>query len=305
MSAVILDGRIASAEIENSLKKEIINFKTKFFTPTLAVILVGSDKPSQTYVNLKHKKCLELSIASEIFKLDDDITESDLLNLINDLNNNPRINGILVQLPLPKHLNTSKIINYISPNKDVDGFHPLNIGKLALGCPVFAPCTPLGVLKLLEFYNISVRGKNAVIIGCSNVVGKPMGLLLQFCETATCTICHILTKDITEHLLKADLIISAVGIVNLVKADMIKPGAIVIDVGFNVIETQDKHSGELIRKISGDVDFENVSKIAGYITPVPGGVGPMTIAMLMHNTLLAAKLQVNKNNFCCNSEFKI
>jgi methylenetetrahydrofolate dehydrogenase (NADP+)/methenyltetrahydrofolate cyclohydrolase len=286
--AVVLDGIKTGKKIENDIKTDILNLKKADIIPGLAVLLVGDDKPSHTYVNLKHKKCIELGIYSEVYKFSNNVTEIELLNKIYDLNINPKIHGILVQLPLPEHICSQTIINSILPEKDVDGFHPQNIGLLAIGKPEFIPCTPFGVLKLIEEYDIKLKGKNAVVIGCSNVVGKPLGLLLQFCETATCTICHIHTKNISEHTLKADVIISAVGSVNLIKKYMIKPGAAVIDVGFNVLFEKDENGIEK-RRVCGDVDFAEVEKIAGYITPVPGGVGPMTITMLMYNTVLACK----------------
>jgi len=286
---IILNGKKTGAAIEENLKKEILEIKKIYNKiPGLAVILVGNDKPSQTYVNLKNKKCKEIGIYSEVHNLKENISQKEIINLIKSLNHNKKIHGILVQLPIPKHLDTSKIIEVIDPEKDVDGFHPINMGQLAIGIPKFIPCTPYGVLKLIEHYNIEVKGKNAVIIGCSNVVGKPLGLLLQFCETATCTLCHIETKNISKHTKNADIIISAVGKPNLITKDMVKKDAIVIDVGFNVIETKDKNNN-LIRKVCGDVDYENVKDNCSYITPVPGGVGPMTITMLMYNTIKAFK----------------
>ena len=260
MSALILNGIEVSIQIEQKLKEKIIKLKQKNIIPGLAVILVGDDKPSQTYVNLKHKKCEELGIFSKIYKFDENIEEQEIINLIQTLNNDDKINGILLQLPLPKKFDVSKITDAISYLKDVDGFHPLNFGYLALNRPLFIPCTPYGVIKLLEHYKINVTGKNAVIVGCSNIVGKPMGLLLQFCETATCTICHILTKNLKEKTREAEILISAAGKPNLITADMVKENAIVIDIGFNVTECQD-NKGNIIRKVCGDVDFENVKNI--------------------------------------------
>ncbi|MBP7653574.1 bifunctional methylenetetrahydrofolate dehydrogenase/methenyltetrahydrofolate cyclohydrolase [Candidatus Dependentiae bacterium] len=296
MNAKLLDGIEAGKVIEKELSEKIIYLKQKKIIPSLAVILVGADKPSHTYVQLKHKKCQELGISSKVYKFEENIGEKNIIDLINELNNDDNIHGILVQLPLPKNYNQNNIIDSIFPEKDVDGFHPLNIGKLAIGKPDFISCTPYGVIKLLEYYNIPVKGKNAVIIGCSNVVGKPMGLLLQICEIATCTICHLHTKNIKEHTLNADLIISAAGSPNLIKSDMVKKNCVVIDVGFNVSEIVDSNGG-IIRKINGDVDFENVKNIASYITPVPGGVGPMTITMLMYNTVKSCFLKHNLMNF--------
>lgn len=284
MDAILLNGIEAGKRIESELKNKTEELLKKNIKPSLAVILAGDDKPSQTYVNLKKKKCETLGVDSQIFKFDKNADDRKILDLIDNLNRDPKIHGILVQLPLPEKLNTANIINAINPEKDVDGFHPLNIGRLACGNPNFISCTPFGVVKLLEFYDIPLKGKNAVIIGCSNVVGKPMGLLLQLCEIATCTICHIHTKNLKEHTLHADLIISAAGSANLIRQNMVKKGCVVVDVGFNVFETTDE-SGITVRKVCGDVDFENVKKIAGYITPVPGGVGPMTITMLMYNTV--------------------
>lgn len=287
MPAIIIDGKKTGCKIETELIAKISDLSSKFKTkPGLAVILAGDDKPSHTYVNLKKKKCAELGIHAELYSYGNDVEEKTIVNQINILNTQNNINGILVQLPLPKQINVSRVINSILPEKDVDGFHPLNIGKLALGEPEFIPCTPFGVQKLFEYYDIPVKGKNAVIIGCSNVVGKPMGLLLQLCETATCTICHILTKDLREHTIDADIIISAAGVPNLIKAEHIKKNAVVIDVGFNETNIRNEN-GDMVRKICGDVDYANVIDKCSYITPVPGGVGPMTISMLMCNTVKA------------------
>ncbi len=274
----ILDGKALSLKIREEVKKEVEELKTNGITPGLAVILVGNDPASQTYVKMKAKACKMTGIYSITHEMPEDISEEEIIETIEMMNKNPNIDGILVQLPLPKHIDTTKILEVIDPKKDVDGFHPYNFGRLNQGLDSFVPCTPLGVMELLKEYNIDVKGLNACVVGASNIVGKPMAALLLN-SFATVDICHIYTKDLKSHTKRADLLVVGVGKPNLITEDMVKDGAIVIDIGINKVDD----------KIIGDVDFENVSKKASFITPVPGGVGPMTIAMLLKNTLKAAK----------------
>ncbi len=283
---ILLDGKALSEKIKNQIKEEIKNFiKEGYRQPTLSVILVGNNPASQIYVNKKIKDSEQVGIKSKPFFLEENITQTELIELIGDLNGDDEVDGILVQLPLPSHINTLEIIEAINPNKDVDGFHPINVGKLATGRDDgILPCTPFGIIKLLEEYNIDTFGKDVVVVGASNIVGKPMGLLFLKDEKSTVTICHKNTKDLKSHTLKADILVVAVGKPNLITADMIKEGCVVIDVGINRVEG----------KIVGDVDFENVSKKAYAITPVPGGVGPMTVAMLLYNTLQIYKKSILK-----------
>ncbi|HEG8506618.1 TPA: bifunctional methylenetetrahydrofolate dehydrogenase/methenyltetrahydrofolate cyclohydrolase FolD [Campylobacter coli] len=276
----LLDGKALSAKIKQELKEKNKMLKENGVETCLAVILVGNDPASQTYVNSKAKACEECDIKSLVYRLDENTTQNELLALINTLNHDDSVHGILVQLPLPKHISKDLILESIISSKDVDGFHPINVGYLNLGLESgFLPCTPLGVMKLLKVYDINLEGLDSVVIGASNIVGRPMATMLL---NAGCTvsICHIKTKDLSAYTQKADLIIVAVGCVNLLRADMVKEGAIIIDVGINRLENG---------KIVGDVDFEEVSKKASFITPVPGGVGPMTIAMLLENTVKSAK----------------
>lgn len=275
----LLDGKKLSIKIKEQLKKEVAKLKEKGVIPGLAVILVGNDPASQTYVKMKKNACNEIGIYSVVHEFPETITQKELISTIDMINENPNIHGLLIQLPLPKHIDTTKILERVSPKKDVDGFHPYNMGRLVEGLDTFAPCTPLGVMELFKEYNINVKGKDVCIVGASNIVGKPMWALLLN-EFATVDICHIETKDLKSHTLRADIVIVGVGKVNLITQDMIKEGAIVVDIGINRLE-----NGKLV----GDVDFENVSKKASFITPVPGGVGPMTIAMLLKNTIKAAK----------------
>ena len=275
----LLDGKALSEKIKNELKNESNLLSKNGVVPCLAVILVGEDPASQTYVNSKEKSCHTAGIASIVKRLPASTSEAELLSLINTLNLDSTVDGILVQLPVPKHIDSTKIIEAIDPRKDVDGFHPFNVGRLMAGLDGFVPCTPYGVMKLLEEYKIEVRGLNACVIGASNIVGKPMmNLLLN--ASATVEICRSSTRNLKEHTLKADLIVVGVGKPNLLTENMVCEGAIVIDVGIN-------RNAE--GKIVGDVDFANVSKKCSYITPVPGGVGPMTIAMLLTNTVKSAK----------------
>ncbi len=282
----IIDGKKLAKEIREKLKLKSNELKEKGINPKLAVIMVGDDKASQVYVKNKSKACNEIGIEFEEFILDKDIRQDELINLIEKLNNDDHIHGILLQSPIPAHLDINEAFKTINPEKDVDGFNPVNVGKLCLNQDTFVSCTPYGIMKMFEAYNIDLTGKNVTIIGRSNIVGKP---LIQCClnKNATVTVCHSKTKDLKEHTKNADVVISAIGKSKFVTEDMIKSGAVVIDVGTNRGEDG---------KLTGDVDFENVSKKASYITPVPGGVGPMTIAMLMNNVIKATTGILNKNN---------
>ena len=282
--AVIIDGNKIAQEIRQQLREEALNLKAKTgIVPGLAVILVGEDQASLVYVSRKAKACAEVGFLSREYKLPSDTGEAKLLNIIRELDADKAIHGILVQLPLPQHISTNKILAAIDPQKDVDGFHPCNVGSLVSGNPLFVPCTPRGIMELIVRTGIELAGKEAVVVGRSNIVGKPMELLL-LAQHATVTICHSRTKDLPAVTRRADVLIAAVGKAEMIKANMVKDGAVVIDVGVNRLE-----SGKLV----GDVAFNEVAPIASYITPVPGGVGPMTIAMLMKNTLEAAR------NLCC------
>lgn len=275
----ILDGKALSNKIKDRLSAENIELKKQGLVPGLAVILVGEDPASQTYVNSKEKSCEAIGIYSKKIVMDKTTSEETLLDTIKELNTDDMIHGILVQLPLPKHIDTSKVLETIIPSKDVDGFHEYNVGKLVTGNETFVPCTPLGVMKILEEYGINPEGLDACVMGRSNIVGKPMmNLLLN--AGATVTVCHSKTKNLKEKTLQADLLVVGIGRPNMVSADMVKEGAIVIDVGINRLE-----SGKLV----GDVDFDAVAPKCSHITPVPGGVGPMTIAMLLQNTVTSAK----------------
>lgn len=275
----LINGKEVAMKLRHRLKSEVASLHARGVVPCLAVILVGDDAASQTYVNAKARACEEVGIKSLPYKLSANTTQQELLALINTLNYDDSVDGILVQLPLPAHINKAVILEAIDFNKDVDGFHPFNVGCLSsnLSTP-FIPCTPAGILYLLNEYHINLSGLDAVVIGASNIVGRPMATLLLNAG-ASVSICHIKTKDLSFYTKNADLIVVAAGCVNLLKADMVKEGVIIIDVGINRLENG---------KIVGDVDFENVSKKASFITPVPGGVGPMTIAKLLENTLKAA-----------------
>ncbi|HIU52046.1 MAG TPA: bifunctional methylenetetrahydrofolate dehydrogenase/methenyltetrahydrofolate cyclohydrolase FolD [Candidatus Merdicola faecigallinarum] len=279
--AEIINGKELAKNIKQSLKQEVDKLKEDGIIPKLAVILVGNDEASKVYVRNKSKACNKTGIEYEEYILEETTQMDELLSLIEKLNKRADISGILLQSPLPKHLDINVAFRAIDPSKDVDGFHPMNVGKLVLGQDTFVACTPYGVMRMLEAYNINIEGKNAVIIGRSNIVGKPLVQCL-LSKNATVTVCHSRTKNIEEITKKADLIVAALGKANFVKEDMVKEGCVVIDVGINRLE-----NGKLV----GDVDFEQVSKKASYITPVPGGVGPMTIAMLMENVVKAAKHQ--------------
>ena len=279
--AKILSGKEVSARIKSELRDEVAELKTKGIFPGLAVVIVGNDPASRVYVNSKKKACEELGIYSEEHALGAETTAAELLALIDALNKKDEVNGILVQLPLPKHINEENIINAIDPKKDVDAFHPVNVGKIMIGNYDFVPCTPAGVMELIHESGIEVAGKECVVVGRSNIVGKPQAMLLLH-ENGTVTICHSRTKNLKEAVSRADIVVAAVGKPNFITGDMIKEGAVVIDVGINRIAE---------KKLVGDVDFESASKKAAAITPVPGGVGPMTIAMLMRNTVKAAIIQ--------------
>ncbi len=281
--AVIIDGKKVSADVRAKVAAEIAELKDKGISTTLAVIIVGDDPASRTYVNNKKKACADCGIISEEYALPAETTQEELLALVNELNDRADVNGILCQLPLPKHLDSEAVIEAISPKKDVDAFHAVNVGKIMIGNYDFLPCTPAGVMEMIASEKIEVEGKNCVVIGRSNIVGKPMSMLLLH-KNATVTICHSRTKNLAEVTSKADILVAAVGKAKFVKADMVKEGAVVIDVGMN----RDENG-----KLCGDVDFAEVEPKASAITPVPGGVGPMTIAMLMKNTLKAVKLQNN------------
>lgn len=279
MSAVRMDGKMVSAKVRGSILEEVNGLKDKGVRPGLAVIIVGEDPASKVYVRNKERACEECGFYSEKYALPEETTQEELLGLIDELNHNPRIDGILCQLPVPKHINEQAIIDAISPEKDVDAFHPINVGKIMVGNFDFLPCTPAGVMQLLEEYDIDPNGKNCVVIGRSNIVGKPMAMLLLH-KNGTVTICHSRTKNLKEVCAQADILVAAVGKADFVTADMVKEGAVVIDVGMN------RKDG----KLCGDVAFDEVNEKASYLTPVPGGVGPMTITMLMKNTLKATKL---------------
>ncbi len=279
----LIDGKSLANKVHTQVASQVEQLKQeKNIVPGLAVILVGDDPASHAYVKMKAKACEKVGFYSITHNMPDTISQDEIIATIEMMNNNPRIDGILVQLPLPKHVDTDKILEVIDPKKDVDGFHAYNVGRLVTNLDSFVACTPLGVMKMFEEYNIDLEGKDVCVVGASNIVGKPMAALLLNAN-ATVTVTHIHTKDLKAHTSKADIVVVGVGVPGLIKEDMIKEGAIVIDIGINRIE-----DGSLV----GDVDFENVNKKCAYITPVPGGVGPMTIAMLLSNTLKAAKARV-------------
>ena len=279
MVAVIIKGNEVAEKKRTQLTEEVVKLKEQGIVPGLAVILVGEDPASRSYVKGKEKGCEQVGIYSELIELPETITEERLLAEIDRLNGDDRINGILVQLPLPKHIEEKAIIERISPEKDVDGFHPISVGRMMTGQDTFLPCTPHGIVELVKETNLDISGKHVVVIGRSNIVGKPVGQLFLN-ENATVTYCHSKTQNMKELTKLADILIVAVGRPKMVTADYIKEGAVVIDVGVNRLETG---------KLCGDVDFDNVLDVAGYITPVPKGVGPMTITMLLHNTVESAK----------------
>jgi methylenetetrahydrofolate dehydrogenase (NADP+)/methenyltetrahydrofolate cyclohydrolase len=294
VAAKLIDGRAIAAQIQRELAARVAVLKTRGVTPGLAFVRVGEDPASKVYVGRKEKACAELGIASETHVLAETTSEADLLALLAKLNSDARLHGILVQAPLPKHISEAKVFSTVLPQKDVDGFHPVNVGKLMLGDESgFRPCTPAGVMELLARSGVNTSGAEVVVLGRGNIVGKPMAAML--CQkgknaNSTVTICHSATRDIKAHCLRADILIAAMGVAEFVKADMVKPGAVVIDVGVNRVPDATSKTGT---KLVGDIDFATVEKIASQITPNPGGVGPMTIAMLLQNTVRAAELSAN------------
>ena len=294
MSARIIDGSKVANEMQAEMVDEVKKLKAQGITPGLSVVLVGEDPASKVYVRNKARTCKKLGIDSVQYNLDATTPEQELLELVEKLNRDDAVHGILVQMPLPKHIDDAKVINAISPEKDVDGFHPINVGKMVVGEPGFLPCTPHGVQQLLLRSGIEIAGKHVVVVGRSNIVGKPVvNILLQKKEgaNATVTVCHTGTQDIAAHTRQADIIIAAAGRPNTITADMVKEGAVVIDVGVNRVDDPSAKRGY---KLVGDVDFNGVSEKAAAISPVPGGVGPMTITMLMHNTIASARMHARK-----------
>jgi 5,10-methylene-tetrahydrofolate dehydrogenase/methenyl tetrahydrofolate cyclohydrolase len=298
MTAQIIDGKAVAAAVRNDVKEEVTKLRAKGIVPGLATVLVGARPDSMSYVTAKRQACAELGIESFPNELPETVSQADLLALVNKLSADPKVNGILVQLPLPKHIDEESILNAVNINKDVDGFHPINVGKLGMKGrePLFAPCTPAGVIELLDRIGAKISGSRAVVLGRSNIVGLPVSLLLLG-RDATVTICHSRTKDLASVVRQADILVAAIGKAKFVTADMVKPGAYVIDVGVNSIPVLNPDGSQAISektgkprtKLVGDVDFDAVKEVATAITPVPGGVGPMTIAMLMKNTLRGAK----------------
>lgn len=287
MSAVIIDGKAVAQSVREDVAKNVEVLKSKGITPCLAVILVGNNPASVSYVTGKRKALAEVGMNDKSIELDENITEAELLDLIEKLNQDDSVHGILVQLPLPKHINEDKVIMAIKPEKDVDGFHPVNVGNMMIGRDGFLPCTPHGIIVLLKTAGIETNGKNAVVIGRSNIVGKPVSVLLSRKDVnCTVTMCHTGTKDLASHTKNADIIVVASGRPHTLTCDMVKDGAVVIDVGVNRIPDSTKKSGF---RLIGDSDFDTLKEKCSYITPVPGGVGPMTIAMLMQNTLISAQ----------------
>ncbi|CAH9097144.1 unnamed protein product [Cuscuta europaea] len=292
-TATIIDGKTIAQTIRSEIASEIQVMSAKYGkVPGLAVVIVGNRKDSQSYVNMKRKSCAEVGIKSFDIDLPEDVCETELISKVHELNANPEVHGILVQLPLPKHINEENVLSEISLEKDVDGFHPLNIGKLAMKGrdPLFLPCTPKGCLELLFRSGVTIKGKKAVVVGRSNIVGLPVSLLLLK-EDATVTIVHSRTEEPEKIISEADIVIAAAGQPMMIKGSWIKPGAAVIDVGTNAVDDPTKKSGY---RLVGDVDFQEASKVAGWITPVPGGVGPLTVAMLLKNTLVGAKRVIEK-----------
>lgn len=281
MTATIIDGNKLAAAYHETFRSEVTQLKQQGIQPGLTVVLVGNHPASLSYVKAKVKDCEKVGIASEVIRLSEDITEQELLKELEKLNHNEAVHGILVQLPLPDHINEKVILHAIAPEKDVDGFHPINVGNMMIGDQCYLPCTPHGIVRMVKDSGVEIAGKHVVVIGRSNIVGKPVSLLMLQ-ENATVTICHSKTKDLAKIASEADILIAAIGRPQIITADYIKPGAVVIDVGVNRLDT-----GKLV----GDVDYQNVLEKAGYITPVPGGVGPMTRTMLLYNTLQAAREQ--------------
>jgi methylenetetrahydrofolate dehydrogenase (NADP+)/methenyltetrahydrofolate cyclohydrolase len=294
MAAEIINGKKIAETMREEIKQEVARLKREGIVPGLGVILVGEDPASKSYVTAKERTCEDLGIYSDDNRLPENTTQKDLIALVNRMNEDPKINGILVQLPLPKHLDESEVLLAINPDKDVDGFHPTNIGKMVAGQKAFMPCTPHGVIKLLVRSGVTIEGSNVVIVGRSNIVGKPLAnMLIQKApdRNATVTVCHTRTKNLTQHTRQADIVVAAAGRPKTVTADMIKDGAVVVDVGVNRVDDPTKKKGY---RLVGDVDFEAVKEKASKITPVPGGVGPMTITMLMYNTVESAKKAAGK-----------
>ena len=290
MAAQIIDGKAVAQDIRTELKNEVAQLKEKNIVPGLGVILVGDDPASNSYVTAKERACEELGMYSDDNRLPADTSEADLLALIDKMNKDPKINGILVQLPLPDHIDEAKVLISIDPAKDVDGFHPFNVGSMMLGQETFLPCTPHGIIELLNRSGAQVEGAHVVVVGRSNIVGKPVAnMLLKKAKgrNATVTVCHSRTKNMTELIKQADIVIAAIGKAEMITADMIKPGAAVIDVGVNRVDDPSKKKGY---RLVGDVEYEAVKEKASLITPVPGGVGPMTITMLLYNTVLSSKI---------------
>jgi len=286
--AKILSGKDTSQSVYHDLNNRIISLADKSIRPGLCVVLIGDDPASQIYVRTKTKKLRSLGLLSESILLPGDVKEKKVIKIINDLNNDSKFHGILVQFPLPAHITTQNIINSIKPEKDVDGFHPENVGWLSIGKPRFIPCTPKGIMRILDHYNIGLNGKNIVVIGRSNIVGRPISILTSLNSkgaNGTCTICHSRTKNLQEFTINADVIITAIGRPNYLKGDMIKNGVVLIDVGINRVNSDNEKGYAIV----GDVDWDSVIDKASFITPVPGGVGPMTIAMLVENTIEAAE----------------
>ena len=293
MAALIIDGKQIAGKVREEVRQSVGEMKAAHnYVPGLATVLVGEDTASATYVRSKQRTCERLGIRSIGRKLPEDVTQADLQAVVTELNADPMVNGILVQLPLPGHIDEEAILNSISLEKDVDGFHPVNIGRLAMKGrkPLFIPCTPYGCIRLLEEAGVQISGAEAVVVGRSNIVGLPVAMLLQE-RNATVTICHSRTKDLKAHLQRADIVVAAIGRTEMITGDMLKPGTAVIDVGIN---RKDDPSAKRGYRLVGDVDFESAKEVAGAITPVPGGVGPMTIAMLMNNTLRAAEIALAK-----------
>lgn len=293
--AIIIDGKKISSDIKNELKARVENITAKGIKPKLALLLVGEDAASQMYVRSKERYCNDIGVESVVLRMPNTTTEEEVLDIIEKWNNDKTVNGILVQLPLPKHINESKVLLSISPSKDVDGFHPENVGRLVAGLPSYVPCTPLGIYELLKRYEINLKGKHCVVVGRSNIVGKPIANLLMQKEpnaNAIVTVCHSAAPDISYYTKQADVLIAAVGSPELIKGEDVKEGVVVIDVGINRVEDPSTEKGY---RVVGDVNFAEVSKKASAITPVPGGVGPMTIAMLILNTLRSAEKEVYKD----------
>ncbi len=293
MKAKLIDGKKVAAIIRDEVREDVEKWvKSSNRAPFLQVILIGSNPASDVYVGAKTRACKEVGIETDTLRLPDTVSAKELKKTIREFNENDGVDGILAQLPLPVHLSAHDVIESIDYRKDIDGFHPMNVGRLTVGEPSFRSCTPAGIFELLEYYSIPTKGKHAVVVGASNIVGRPVSILLSKEESigkATTTVCHKFTKDLTQHTISADILVVAAGQPDLIKGEMVKEGVVVIDVGINRVADETKKKGY---SLQGDCDFESVSKKASWITPVPGGVGPMTVAMLMKNTLLAAKKSI-------------